>query len=497
MYNVLLVDDEYMILSGLQKIINWDDLGLQCVGTASNGQEALEFVRKHPVDIVVTDVSMPEQSGIEFVQAAQEEDINFNFVVLSGYQEFEYVKEGIRLGAENFLLKPISKEELNETLRKTVSKLDSEKRHAHTDTLLFENTLERWVNDDIDNVDLRRILKQVGKPLQAHALYTCMIITQIQESSQTAWIQRLISHNQYYAFYDDQDLVMILEGDRFAFDAIRKDLSGHIDHQKQILAVGELLVPLEEVPNSYQQAETLVSVSRFYGDHPITERMMLKNKLEQNESMYEISFKKFHHALSIGDIHLIKSEIGAMFKLLFEYEADPEYVRYIGFVIFSDIYRQHESVGSQMYHDLLHELNKCDSIAEIREVLHHALEATRNDQVLKQHNPNIQKVLQIVLKDYAQDITISSIADTLHMNAMYLGQLFKKETNKSFSQYLNHFRIKEAQNLLLKSNHNINEIAELVGYTSSGYFYKNFKKECGISPKEYRERYLKQPERIR
>ncbi|UPU40054.1 response regulator [Erysipelothrix sp. Poltava] len=68
MYNVLLVDDEYMILSGLQKIINWDDLGLQCVGTASNGQEALEFVRKHPVDIVVTDVSMPEQSGIEFVQ---------------------------------------------------------------------------------------------------------------------------------------------------------------------------------------------------------------------------------------------------------------------------------------------------------------------------------------------------------------------------------------------------------------------------------------------
>ncbi|MCX0184557.1 hypothetical protein, partial [Escherichia coli] len=136
-----------------------------------------------------------------------------------------YVKEGIRLGAENFLLKPISKEELNETLRKTVSKLDSEKRHAHTDTLLFENTLERWVNDDIDNVDLRRILKQVGKPLQAHALYTCMIITQIQESSQTALIQRLISHNQYYAFYDDQDLVMILEGDRVAFDAIRKDLS--------------------------------------------------------------------------------------------------------------------------------------------------------------------------------------------------------------------------------------------------------------------------------
>lgn len=497
MYNVLLVDDEYMILSGLKKIINWDVLGIQCIGTAANGEEALEFVRIHPVDIVVTDVSMPERSGIEFVQAAQEEDINFNFIVLSGYQEFEYVKEGIRLGAENFLLKPISKVELNETLRKTVLKLENEKRHARTDTLLFESTLERWVNDDIDSVDLRRILKQVGKPLQAHALYTCMIITHIPEHNQDMWIKWLIEHDQYYAFYDETDLVIILEADRIDFNRIRKDLSQHADHQEQIIAVGEILVPLEEVPNSYQQAETIVSVARFYGDHPITERMMLKNKLERNESLYEISFKKFHHALSIGDIQLIKHEIGAMFKMLFEYEAEPEYVRYIGFIIFSDIYRQQESVGSEMYHDLLHELNDCDSIADIREVLHHALEATRKDHVLKQHNPNIQKVLHIVLKDYAKDITISSIAESLHMNAMYLGQLFKKETNKSFSQYLNHFRIKEAQNLLLKSNHNINEIAELVGYTSSGYFYKNFKKECGISPKEYRERYLNQPERIR
>lgn len=117
MYKVLLVDDEYMIVRGLQKLIPWENLGFEIVGTAGNGQEAFEFVKRQKVDIVITDVTMPILSGIDFLKQAQEASIFFRFIVLSGYQEFEYVKESLQMGAENYLIKPINKEELIETLK--------------------------------------------------------------------------------------------------------------------------------------------------------------------------------------------------------------------------------------------------------------------------------------------------------------------------------------------------------------------------------------------
>ena len=109
MYRMLLVDDEYMILAGLQKLIPWQELGIEIVGTAKNGQEALDFVRNNVVDIVISDVTMPLLSGIEFIRQAQSEDIYFHFLILSGYQEFDYVKEGLRMGADNYLIKPVDK----------------------------------------------------------------------------------------------------------------------------------------------------------------------------------------------------------------------------------------------------------------------------------------------------------------------------------------------------------------------------------------------------
>ncbi|MBC1406079.1 helix-turn-helix transcriptional regulator, partial [Listeria welshimeri] len=94
-----------------------------------------------------------------------------------------------------------------------------------------------------------------------------------------------------------------------------------------------------------------------------------------------------------------------------------------------------------------------------------------------------------VQEEYHLALSLKEIAGRIHMNTMYLGQLFKKETNKSFSQYLHQYRIKQAQSFLVDTAMTISEVAERTGYTSAGYFYKSFKKICGISPKEFREEY--------
>lgn len=100
-----------------------------------------------------------------------------------------------------------------------------------------------------------------------------------------------------------------------------------------------------------------------------------------------------------------------------------------------------------------------------------------------------QKVIEIVQKDYRQDLTLKLVADRLHLNAVYLGQVFKKEMHNSFSQYLNQIRIKKAQQLLLHSTQTISEIADAIGYNNTNYFSKMFKKLNGITPKEFRDQY--------
>ena len=112
MYKILAVDDEYMILEGLKFLLPWNDLGFEFVKTARTAMEALDYLADNHVDLVISDITMPEMTGIEMINTAQQQGKKFMSIFLSGYQEFDYVKEGIRLGVKDYLLKPVDKEEL-------------------------------------------------------------------------------------------------------------------------------------------------------------------------------------------------------------------------------------------------------------------------------------------------------------------------------------------------------------------------------------------------
>ncbi|HEY4537836.1 MAG TPA: response regulator, partial [Erysipelothrix sp.] len=225
MYNVLLVDDEYMILSGLERLINWDELNLKLVGKANDGQAALDFVKNNPVDIVITDVSMPEMTGIDFIRASQQEGINFYFIIFSGYQEFEYVKDGINLGAENFLLKPINKDELNTTLANTVRKLEQEQERVKNQRLIFANTLYQWVNDDLDMVNLKRRLHDFDIVLREDDLFTAMIVVGVKEEQREDFRKLLNDLGQNLNFFIDERLTIIVRGGERELDLIQAEMN--------------------------------------------------------------------------------------------------------------------------------------------------------------------------------------------------------------------------------------------------------------------------------
>jgi two-component system, response regulator YesN len=471
----------------LQKLIPWEELGFEIVGTAGNGQEALEFVKKQKVDIVITDVTMPILSGIGFLKKAQKESIFFRFIVLSGYQEFEYVKESIQMGAENYLIKPINKEELIETLKKCIKEFEEEKRRMQGEKFLFEHLLKRWVHDDIDYMDLKKMLTTFDLYAETNS-YQVLIFPYERELHDPVY-QLLHKCKDLYFFhhYDEGQWVIIYFGERVGLECLLKTVQGIYGHKKVAFGKGEEVEKMADVSISYEHAKSSLYLCSFY-DHK--QHLAVSTTINDlNENIPNLSFLAFKKALGIRNIETIQKEINQIFARLMEYAASPAYTRYIIFLVFMDIYRELEIQDELIYEEMVEKINKASSFKELQMIIKDLMDNLKYKKFKREYSINVQNVLKIIQEEYQEDLTLKAIAERLHLNVMYVGQIFKKETNKSFSQYLNHYRIKLAQNLLLHSELNINEISEKIGYMSPGYFYKNFKKYCGISPKEFRESY--------
>ena len=142
MKKVMIVEDEELILQGLRNILDWEALGLDVVHMAHDGTEALEMWEKEPVHIVVTDISMPEMDGLTLLRKIREKEEQVRFIILTGYDEFDYAREAIRLGVENYILKPINEEELERQLRETVQKLEETDKKK----LQYIDEKTQWIN---------------------------------------------------------------------------------------------------------------------------------------------------------------------------------------------------------------------------------------------------------------------------------------------------------------------------------------------------------------
>lgn len=159
MLKVILADDEPYIVQGLSLIIDWNQAGFEIIGTANNGQEALELIKSEDPDLIITDIRMPIMTGIELLEKVRSENISdANFVILSGYNDFEYAKAAMRLGSIDYLLKPIDREELQavlERVRETAKKRDNVAPRKNVDTTEsfvkdFLLSLENSENDTDD-----------------------------------------------------------------------------------------------------------------------------------------------------------------------------------------------------------------------------------------------------------------------------------------------------------------------------------------------------------
>ena len=479
MYKVLLVDDEYMILNGLKKIVDWPSFGFEIVATAENAMQGLLVLEKQVIDLVITDVTMPEMNGLEFIVAAQKEQYTFEFMILSGYQEFEYLKGGMQLGAVNYLMKPVNKTELIESLKKVKERLDQQNEQKNQQEIYQELLFSQWLNEELDETSEEEFLS--GLPQESQQILLIQL-ERIHESAIIQWLKEQQATTYYQRSFGDVTCFTILLSPQKVGDFCDYFQTQYAQ-QDWLISVGDEIKEIDDIPESFRRAKDQLHLQQFYGE---ARREIIRSLPAENQDQL-IDFSTFSRALQSNQLDLVQQMIREFFEQFQSAVMTPEDIRHFTFLLFMDIQRELITLEDDEYLTGIHQINQAKNVNDLQELL---LSLVRKQQKQKNYSENIKQALQILHENYREPLTLKEVSESLHLNVMYLGQLFKKETKKSFSTYLNHLRMEQAKWLLLHSEQNINEISNEIGYNNTTYFSKLFKKIVGQSPKEYREKPL-------
>lgn len=424
MYKLLIVDDEYMIVEGLKKLIDQQALGIEIVYTTQMAEDAIHYVAQNPVDIVLTDISMPEITGLEMIERLQTIRENIDYIVMSGYEEFEYARKSIALNVKDYLVKPIDHHRLNEILANIV-------KDKKQDNVIGESFLR---GKDV-------LLQQVKDNLACDNLYFVAELTESTHARVTT-LRQIDKQSVYFSLCEQEP----------THDVIYAAL-------------------LSDDTDMYEMKERVRKILFYQDSH-----------FESKETMP--TYREYYALIQAGDIKRIVNQLPDLKTRFLNVKPMVNLTKQFFIQLVSNAYQQLNKLQTEDVEGIAQELNECDSFEVL---LLMAEEKLLKLIDLHQYNSHVKQVLNIIQNEYQQELTLKSVSERLYISAVYLGQIIKKETGTTFSELLNQERIKASQTLLLQTDDTIEDICFKVGYSNVGYFYKIFKRLCHESPKSYRE----------
>ena len=510
MYKVMLVDDEPHVLSTIEKLIPWDEFGISICAAAANGKEALRLMDKYSPDIVITDISMPEMNGLELIRQASAKH-KFRFIVLSGYDDFDYVRTSMKLGALNYIMKPTTAEELTETITECLEILDAGQNDAlqtQTTEILRTNLLTRLVTGSVSLKELKEKSSVLGRDLRGKTLLPGIFMTTNNLSAET--LRRitevihstLLSKNSGYSFIDHKgniSVILAFDGELPALPEIYAQFDECVDKiietaEPDIVAfVGPPAATTNELPHSYNMALSLIDFAFLLPScktiHPdiTVEKQSAITRTANFMTVFSYLKNKDAAALCgyIDDLVSPDKQV-----------SDPIQAKYstveIASILFSAAAALEipSSIIDDFHKQFFFTYKNDISIDNFLESLHTLVEKIigARDDSQPNYSSKIQTAVEIVRSRYSDpNLSLKTLAYELGINSAYLGRQFKLETGQYFSDYLNSCRVAQAKHLFETTELPATEISVMVGYTTTNYFYGIFKKVTGISTSSYRQ----------
>ena len=514
MFKVLIADDEPFILDGLRHIIQWEEHGLEIAGEATNGIEALEILKTTKVHILITDIKMPKMNGLELLKRVRELYPEIKSVILSGYDDFVFLKEAIKLEIENYLLKPVLKDELSSTLLNITDKIESElyKQISLREGagIIRNNLLCRLVSNNISENELAEKSSFLNINLD-YKRYAAGIVKILYENTDKGLISFAANNicseltgieNQGISFCDlNGDVIILFMKDNLERTNIYHIVSECVRNIRKSLnidvfaTIGNLQSDLKNIHISCKIAKELLEYHLILPSNSIVDYEQVEKLTFEREKSISINYELLKLHLAAKDKQVILEFISSIFGQVQRSKGvTPSDLQNIAIeVLFNmnNIVKSLKGNTTAFFESLKVEFSsiyKAKSYGELRSYFESVADKYIDFLCLEEEksSPVVKQVCNYICQNYSKDISLKLLSNNYNVNTAYLGQQFKKETGELFSDYLNRIRIEKAKELLSTTLLKTNEIAEKVGYIEPNYFYRAFKKFTGLSPSEYR-----------
>lgn len=491
---VLLVDDEPLIIEGIEKLLNKiENIHLRIFKTTSS-IEALEILKKVSIDILVTDIRMPNIDGLVLAKKARNIREQLKIIFVSSYDDFSYLKEAIVIGSSNYILKPIDPSELTATFGKLAKEINerrlSENLKGTGQTDIFrDNLLRKLLRQNLSQEEFEKwheILHPIaGWPNYSiiyleGAFYDNQLLDHVVECLSSLFV------NHYSLLMEPNKFVILFSPQKEQH--YRQSVQYLSEHFDLFAVIGIDSQSLLEVSRSYRSIEPFTEARGFLEKYEVIDLFQKTNLIIEYNIEQEIFFKSIE-LLEKQKVDEFQKTATLCIDHWSGHPFQPMVFKYLLVAIHKGLITLEKKEPSfQEIRTQLTELQNGDKI-EFKEKLFHLCShlMQKINETSNSYSPVIYQILNLLKKDFTIRHSLKSLADQFHMNPAYLGQLFLKELNMSFSEYDKKMRMKEANQRIKKSTERIIVIAKELGYEDISLFYRHYKKEYGVTPNKARK----------
>jgi two-component system response regulator YesN len=542
MYGILIIDDEQVVREGISENIDWKGIGFELLGAAKDGREGLEAVSRLEPDVVITDICMPFVDGLELAGAIGEQYPRTKTILLTGYDEFEYAKEAVKLKVYDFLLKPITAAELTEMLQALRRELDGERDQAQKLERLQkqlraslpvyrERFLNRLVRTDPSDPEVRQTVDLLELDLPGPH-YTALICDldppetgrrpsggllsssndEPEEHLSSLALQNILGelaeecsgmisfstpHEEAVAVISVEQsregTPRALEAAELISDRVQRELRRTVS-----IGIGDSCSTLEELSRSYREARTALEHRFVLGANQVITIQQVRGGSERPGSPGESEPRnRYIRAIKGGFSEEALSALTDIVQSLRNSGDDMDHCQVVMHQLLADTittfdavgvdYREVPSLGANPFK----QLDSIKTLSEMERWFLAFLDGARH--LLEGRRQKHSELKAIGAEEYIRhhfkesDLTLQKVCRALAVSKSYLSSVFKAHTGMTLVEYITTVRMEEAKLLLSSGDRKIYEIAEEVGFRDAHYFSLTFKKQTGRSPTEFRE----------
>ena len=541
MLKIFLAEDEVIVRETIKRMIPWESLGFELVGEAADGEMALPLLIRQQPDLLITDIKMPFMDGLTLARLAKKEVPGLKVVILSGYDDFNYAKQAINIGVEDYLLKPITKNALIERLTEIRSRYEDEKTQReyyekfHREIQAYEKNssrdfFEALVSGSLDMIELYKKAEKLGLDIVAES-YNILIFTMNcnedfsgRREGYSSWeaeslemLEKFFAGHPFamlfrsnvfsYGVLIKGEKDSVKENTRICVEEIRKIFDRKEDNKEWFVAVGESVERLSQIQKSYHSASRAFSQRYLYDGKVLCYEEMLameKKDVTNDDSEYlqkvdvnalnPTILQKF---LSNGLLEETKNFVQDYFYAIGQEPMESVVfrsyvilnVRFSVLSFLKELGCDTKTLEPEDTEKILAESgrNMESTIAYAEKLVSQAIQL--RDRNSGNKNRSILKTaVDFIDQHYMEeDMSLNKAANAANVSANHFSALFSQNMGQTFIEYLTSLRMDKAKEYLRCTGMRSSEIAGEVGYKDAHYFSYLFKKTQGMTPSDYRK----------